>query len=380
VRRGEVRALLPADTVKRLDEIRIRGDAVELDAMVAPYPSSRSSVTIRFTLDQLRARLADAEAIQALQRQRWADAMASADLALALDPALDSAYLSRARSLLGRGKLDDAAAALAPVIERNPVWVYWRLVSTPALAKLFAHPAVQRLAAATPGTFEATSQGWSVQTEPTGRFLAYYSDNGSIEGQPGYCGVITVIDRATLAVAVKMHAGTCNGPKAPYRVERAAAERTLRALGFTAASEETASIELTDQTRPWFEYQKIEFPLAGVRLVPKGEATDRDHVPIDIAPRAQVTDAQLIGDVVVYRWRYEEIVDGVALRVPAPPRPPPPPPPAPPAKPASQAAPPPPAPPPAERWPIWPLITLPILLAGAAWLLRRRSDANGKSV
>jgi len=317
VRRGTVRAPLTAREIDFVGQVRLRGDSVEIE--VAGNPSSRrrkdGDSKLAFTLDQLRARLADAEATTAIARRRWAAAQASAEHALQLDPSLDSPHLWRAWALLAQNKLGDAAAALAPVIQRNPVWLYWRLVSTPALARLVSHPAITRLVAEKPGTFELVAGTLSVQTEPTGRFLAYRTSFRPPDGKPWTCGVINVVDRATLAVAIEIPVSTCEDPSGG--AERRAAERTLRALGFTAASSELAALSPAAQRTRSFPDQKAEFVRAGLTLVALGQAADRGHTPIDPPPHTRLTEAQLIGDVVVYGWDGSDPGCGVALRSPS---------------------------------------------------------------
>jgi hypothetical protein len=121
--------------------------------------------------------------------------------------------------------------------------------------------------------------------------------------------------------------------------ERRAVERTLRALGFTAASNELTALPTTVEIDRSSPNQKAGSIHAGLKLVPLGQAADRDHTPIDLPPYTQLTEAQLIGDVVVCGWVGNSRGSGVALRAPAPlSLPPPPAAAAPPAAPAPRSS------------------------------------------
>ena len=74
--------------------------------------------------------------------------------------------------------------------------------------------------------------------------------------------------------------------------------------------------------------QRVEFARAGLqlmsalhvvnnRLEPRPQPPDHAHVLIDLPYGARVTQAQLIDDLVVYRWDYPLHVTSVARRPPA---------------------------------------------------------------
>jgi len=359
VRSGAIKATLPGELVKQIDSVRVTGGSVVIEAIVDTQAGPQKTKLL-FTLDQLRARVADAEAANAIARARWDVAAAFVDRSLSLDPTRAGPYLHRAWILVATGRIADAAAALAPVIEHNPVWLYAELVSTPALAPLLRQPAIRALVAAQPGRLEAKLGELSVEQEPTGRFLAIYSDSGSVNGLPRLCGVFTIIERATLDVKAELPINTCGSTTTDVQAQHRTAETTLRALGFVPATGESATLSFGDSHMHWFPHQHVSWPDAHLDLVSTWDKQDHNHVAVDLPPRPELVDAVLFGEVVVVRWRYPKPGVGFARR----PKPSPPViAPAPPTNHVSHAKLPAPT-----RW--WPLAVLGLLVA---LLLVRRS-------
>src|SRR6185295_4890064 len=125
----------------------IAADAVTLSST----PDCDELVT-RFTHAQLAALLDNAQGLASMKAGKLAPAAALFAHALTLDPDLDVARRNHAGALARLGRLDDAAATLAPLLARSAIDTYARIVRDPDLAPLREHPSILALRAAAPGT------------------------------------------------------------------------------------------------------------------------------------------------------------------------------------------------------------------------------------
>jgi hypothetical protein len=256
VERGAVRAPLAIDgprdqMVDDFDKVVIDAAARKVTIDVTMCNTSGHAV---YTLDALEARLANVEALAAHHKKDYATAATGFARAAQLDPDFDLAAENLASALALGGKPDQAVAALAPWIAKNPTWVYARVATDPELASLRQHKAIVALRARKPGTAtvkDGTLAGlvaWSA----TRRQVAVVHGEGSW-GSCNWFAELQVFDvatgarRATLPLVEWADTSPeCEGTDRPVRgldpahakavtARVAAAQGLLRELGFSPA-------------------------------------------------------------------------------------------------------------------------------------------------
>jgi hypothetical protein len=257
---GERSAPLPVENVFELAPARWSRDRSEVVVQYDDYCQQTHRVT--FSARSLVARLENAEALAAHRAGRHAQAATGFARAIALDPDFDLAYTNLASTLAVAGKADQAVAALQPLLARNPVHVYARVMLDPELAALREQPTIAALRSQTPGTATidaATfalegahvavdqSPGHSPGQDPGlthGRIAAV--DSEASWGACSFESILQIFDAATGQVRTRVPIVTwedsdpdaCDGrgllPGARTRVAARveAANRVLRDLGF----------------------------------------------------------------------------------------------------------------------------------------------------
>jgi hypothetical protein len=332
VRRGDLWAPIPADRVVRLVEVRLAGDRVTIDLVSKRFPAEKIEARqIVVSLDELRARLEDIAGLAALKRKRWGAASAAFDRAIALDPALDAPHVHAA---VARVALHQRPATLAVVAARNPVWLYWKVMSDASLASLRSDPAIRGLVVSTPGSFDPVAQYRCnddcrrVAIEPTQRFAVAFA-SVVLSAEDGLAhGALRVIDRERGAViatiplddgnATSTIDGTYRCAKCPRLV---GAQRMLRDLGFSAPPREPVWISYLDKDQALPFHARVVFPGAKLELAFASDRvkTANQFVPITLPLDTKLIDAELIGDLVIYRWRaFGGLTDAMIVRRPAP--------------------------------------------------------------
>lgn len=233
---GARSALLPADPVSHLEEVRLDGDHVAITVAFRPY----GRTTLTFTLAELRARLAVAEAQTQRRRGDLAGAASSVARALASDATLDDAHLELAAVLAARNQPALADEALAPIATRNPVWLVWKLHTDRALTPLLRSPVIRALVASPdaappmPMPIDDRELVLELLSEPTGRYLA-------VHVTPTYGGnALRIVDRASGRIVTSLPVSCERYFSDDARRERCLvatpAGRTLAYLGFGLAS------------------------------------------------------------------------------------------------------------------------------------------------
>lgn len=250
---GKRSAALPVENVFAVGPVRWSGDRSQVVVQYDDYCEATHRVT--FSARTLVAHLENAEALAALRAGRAVEAAEGFARAVALDPDFVLAYTNHAAALVAAGKLDEAVAALQPLLAREPAQVYTRVVQDPALAALREQPAIAALRSPTPGTAAIDPAAFTL----AGAYVAV--DHGK-DGAPariaavdaeaswGSCrfeSVLQIFDAATGEVSAEAPIVTwddsdpdaCDGrgvlPEARSRVaaRAEAASRVLRDLGFT---------------------------------------------------------------------------------------------------------------------------------------------------
>jgi hypothetical protein len=105
-----------------------------------------------FTVDQLHARLEHVRGQRLFKRKDHTGAEKLFARAAALDGGLEAAVIDRARALVRGGKQTDAAAALEPLIKKDALALYARVLSTKDLRPLRDEPRLRALRPAKPGS------------------------------------------------------------------------------------------------------------------------------------------------------------------------------------------------------------------------------------
>ena len=243
-------AALPVDNVFELAPARWSPDRSEVVVQYDDYCHQTHRVT--FSARTLVAHLENADALAEYRAGRPARAAVGFARAVALDPDFDLAYTNQAQALAVAGDAAAAVAALQPLLDRNPVHVYARVMLEPGLAALREQPAIAAVRSHTPGTatIDATTftlAGARVAIDggqAGGRIAAI-----DVEASWGTCrfeSKLQIFDAATGALRAEVPIVTwadadpdaCDGqgllPEARTRVAARveAANRVLRDLGF----------------------------------------------------------------------------------------------------------------------------------------------------
>jgi tetratricopeptide (TPR) repeat protein len=245
---GKRSATLPVENVFELAPARWTKDRSEVVVQYDDYCQQTHSV--RFTSRALVAHLESAEALAAHRARRHAEAAAGFRRAIALDPDFDQSYTNLAATLAVAGEADEAVAALQPLLARNPVHAYARVMLDPELAPLREQPAIAALRSQTPGSAAIDPATFSL----SGAHVAVDQAHARIaavdaEASWGACSfesILQIFDAATGEVLTRVPIVTwsdsdpdaCDGrgllPEARTRVAARveAASRVLRDLGF----------------------------------------------------------------------------------------------------------------------------------------------------
>ncbi|HEX5058847.1 MAG TPA: hypothetical protein VFV99_05775 [Kofleriaceae bacterium] len=230
-------AELGGDDVASIREVRVVGTNVEID--VTYQPETRPGETRTMSIDELRARLADARAVLALRRGELRSARELLDHALALAPSLDEARAHRANVLLRTDGADAANEALTDLAARRPVWLLYRVSTDKLLAGLAGLPAVKALTTAggnvEPSAFE--ERDLVVLAEPSGRYLGVYWTATYTDW------VVRVIDRQSARVVESVSVMCSRGRIHRESLETCRAKspgaRVLAELGFAPTNTAT---------------------------------------------------------------------------------------------------------------------------------------------
>lgn len=245
VKKGKRSAVLPGPT-SHVD-VEASASSVKLG-----YMPTCTDVEDTYSHAQLAARLDQEEGASLLRKGKAAAAEKLLASAAALDPGYERAVLDHATALVKLSRPDDAIAALAAMVKRNPMDVYFKLAADRQLASLLGRPGLAHLRAATPGTVKIDPASLALSTvEPArapGGELAFID----VIGTTASCGadvelVIRSKDLGTLAVLPLSDVGdhdqdseACQRGESTFtkaattriRKQVAMANQALAALGF----------------------------------------------------------------------------------------------------------------------------------------------------
>jgi len=191
------------------------------------------------SVDELRARLADARAVLALRRGELPRARELLEHALALAPSLDEARVHRANVVLRTDGATVANEALADLAVRRPVWLLYRVTTDKLLAGLAGLPAVKDLTRTGgnvgPSAFE--DRDLVVLAEPSGQYLGVYWTATNTNW------VVRVIDRQRAqvveSVSVMCSRGRMNRENFETCRAKSPGARVLAELGFAPTNTAT---------------------------------------------------------------------------------------------------------------------------------------------
>lgn len=279
---GKRSAPLPVENVFELAPARWSKDRSEVVVQYDDYCQQTHSV--RFSSRTLVAHLENAEALAAHRARRHAEAAAGFRRAIALDPDFDLAYTNLAATLAVAGKPEEAVTALQPLLARNPVHVYARVMLDPELAPLREQPAIAALRSQTPGSAAIDPATFSlagahVALDRASKRIAAVDAEASW-GACSFESILQIFDAATGEVLTRVpivnwgdsDPDACDGrgllPEARTRVAARveAASRVLRDLGFVpmAKTKPSSGSEDAQGDRTVIE---VPFPASRLSLV-----------------------------------------------------------------------------------------------------------------
>ncbi len=106
-----------------------------------------------FTYASLKAHLENQRALRHHQKQRYREAAEGFEKAVELDPSFDTAVINLACAQALLGNTEQALATLKPLLEKDPVRMYFKILMDDDLKSLRSHPSVTSLKADAPGTY-----------------------------------------------------------------------------------------------------------------------------------------------------------------------------------------------------------------------------------
>lgn len=249
---GKRSAPLPVTNVFQIDQVRWSKDRGEVVVQYDDYCEQSHRAT--FSARSLVARLENSEALAAHRARNHAVAAQGFARAVALDPDFDLAYTNQAAALTLAGKVEEAMAALAPLLARNPVHVYVKVMRDAELTALREQPAIVAVRNQTPGTAVVNAQSFAIQGAPLAidpaKKLIAVVDTEASWGACHFESVLQIFSATTGEMRTELPLVTwddsdpdaCDGrallPEARGRVtERVeVASRVLRDLGFAPAA------------------------------------------------------------------------------------------------------------------------------------------------
>ncbi len=244
VRSGTTWASLPGDQIEKIEDVALAGGTVTIDVVETRFEAAVTRhERIVVTMDELRARLADSRGVEDMKQKKWKAAKAELDRAIALAPALDAPYWHRAAVAVALHLTPD----LSVVAARNPVGLYWRVMTDSQLAGLRDAPAIRALVSKAPGTFDPVPlyrcrSCAGVAIDPGHRFVVAYASVVRDADFGLAFGALRVIDRSTGVIidTIPLDGGGASDandgtPRCAHCKQLVAAQRMLRDLGFTAA-------------------------------------------------------------------------------------------------------------------------------------------------
>lgn len=322
---GKRSAPLPVTNVFEIGPVRWSGDRSEVVVQYDDYCEQRHRVT--FSARSLVARLENAEALAAHRARNHAAAAEGFARAVALDPDFDLAYTNHAAALTLAGKVEEAMAALAPLLARNPVHVYVKVMRDAELTALREQPAIVAVRSQAPGSAVIDAQSFALQGAPLAidqaRQLIAAVDTEASWGACHFESILQIFSATTGEVRTELPLVTwddsdpdaCDGralrPGARARVaERVeVGSRVLRDLGFTPV---TKAKQYSGAEQPDAEGAAIKIALTAAKLslvVSEGKARvlrqDRVLVERPAPPATLIAWAVHVPEVdaVIYAWQ-----------------------------------------------------------------------------
>jgi hypothetical protein len=322
---GKRSAPLPVTNVFEIGPVRWSDDRSEVVVQYDDYCEQRHRVT--FSARSLVARLENAQALVAHRARSHAAAAKGFARVVALDPDFDLAYTNLAAALTLAGKVEEAMTALAPLLARNPVQVYVKVMRDAELTALREQPAIVAQRSQAPGSAVIHAQSFTLQGAPLAidqaRQHIAVVDTEASWGACHFESILQIFSATTGEVRAELpivtwddsDPDTCDGrallPDARARVaERVeVANRVLRDLGFAPAAKLK---QYSGAEQPDAERAAIKIALTAAKLslvVSEGKARvlrqDRvlveRPVPLALAIEWAVHVPEV--DAVIYAWQ-----------------------------------------------------------------------------
>ena len=322
---GKRSAPLPVTNVFEIGPVRWSEDRSEVVVQYDDYCEQRHRVT--FSARSLVARLENSHALAAHRARNHAAAAQGFARVVALDPDFDLGYTNLAAALTLAGKVEEAMAALGPLLARNPVQVYAKVMRDAELTALREQPAIVAQRSPAPGTAVIHAQSFTLQGAPLAidhaRKLIAAVDTEASWGACHFESILQIFSATTGEVRAELPIVTwddsdpdaCDGrallPEARARVaERVeVANRVLRDLGFAPAAKLK---QYSGAEQPDAERTSIKIALTASKLslvVSEGKARvlrqDRVLVERPVPPANAIELAVHVPEVdaVIYAWQ-----------------------------------------------------------------------------
>jgi hypothetical protein len=327
VRQGTRWAALPGDRVKQINSVKLAGDKVTIDLVVTRFPENdprREQIVV--ATDELRARLEEVGGIDAMKRKKWKAAKAAFDRAIALDtPYLHLASCGRT-ARVARGSERDRSRCDAQPGRRLLACDVGRRVRQAALAPRDPRPG-GRLA----GIVRSGAAVSLPRELPRDRGRPEQAFRCRVCGHGPLGRTWPVVWRVEDPRSAERRfgrddplddgRGDTDGDGSPRcaRCKRLlAAQKMLRDLGFSPPPHAPVTIDYFDPQYRWPYRPHVVFTDARLVLALAADRPKTSNQFIAIAPPVDttVTDAYLLGDLVIYRWARHQVTDVIAFRRP----------------------------------------------------------------
>lgn len=266
---------------------------------------------VTYPVAALQARLENASALRIHRARKYPEAERAFRRVVGLDPDFELGYTNLASALALQGKAREAVDALRPLIDRNPAWVYHKVLEDSELATLAEAPEIVALRAPTRGTARvdllAATAAWSAEHDLIAAVMTGFDSALLILAPDGAVRArIRLVSGDEIDVDCYESPERCDPVLAHARpavaARKARADALLRDLGFSPVPGSDGRVIAPQQGRP----PRVSFDAAKLGLVlgkDKVRVVRHDDVLVEAdAHGAELIWAVLFPGMIVYRW------------------------------------------------------------------------------